>query len=755
MLNISEELKAAFLTDSTHKDIQILFEGELGKYSKINFCNINAEGGESGSNKTINNAFYLSYYGADSPVNVCWDDEQYLVISGSYQFNQFDVTSIPAPSLSGVGLVLYDNNDVLRYVETLPMTEFVLGQWVTFKYVIPTASYSRLRAVYIYIRKSGGAYYDGSDKADRYSYNWNDLSVNIGNDPDEMPFPDTINLINIEAQGKRYQDYILSVVEPNPVTNDELCQNAFTLSEHICSSNVLKFGASEGAQLSFDAVGIENDDLVGRYFTASIGCEGIQERIPLGRFRVKSVTKEGSYNIVKKHIEAYDGMYPLSMDATDWFTKNIGIYNEFYVGSEDGKILSRQLFNTLVNACDMLLIKLFETWTGSVAYLKPLSAGVVGTRVLEWRNNSIIDSDFIEYAFLTDSSDPNDRWVSADPTKAYKIDMDYDYRSDIFTYIEDGLGNYAKTFGMYPDNGGIVIVEYAAGGVEINRFCVDENKWFTLDPDTNYFVIGIPTRYHCYTREGSVLHDQTFAWPTEMTLLKADYTYDLVNSYIPLVYYNWQTLEVAKPTNITFRDVIRSLVEPTGTFFKYGRDGKIQFAEASVDGLYPSETLYPADDLYPRGGVNQVLPMARYKSFRCDDSATSDYGKIQIIASDLKTYTGDVNKPNVYIMDDNIFYCDSVVTYVMNVDGTESLPQVVEMLTNLYDKIAHVRYTPCEVDMVGMPWVECGDRITLLTDSFGFDSFVFNRVLTGIQVLDDSVEALGETETEQIVELWR
>ena len=41
MLNISEELKAAFLTDSTHKDIQIEFEGGSEKYAFINFTELN------------------------------------------------------------------------------------------------------------------------------------------------------------------------------------------------------------------------------------------------------------------------------------------------------------------------------------------------------------------------------------------------------------------------------------------------------------------------------------------------------------------------------------------------------------------------------------------------------------------------------------------------------------------------------------------------------------------------------------------
>ena len=768
MLNISEELKAAFLTDSTHKNIQIHFEGETEPYKEINFFTEGNNKSLSGSNKRIESNFTIYQFAASDPVNECFKKVPYFCISGIFAVETFVYNDIPTPEYMGIGLSVYDNNGTAQTVEFEPVA-FEITQQLdgpSFQVTLDTSLYSRVAGIYIYIRKAGGAHYEADQRASSYEVSMSSTLMCLGNDLDLLPFQNTTSINWMNQHSENWHDYVITVVSPNPVTNDYLCQNAFSLSEHICSSNILKFGASEGAQLSFDSVGIDNDDLVGRYFTASIGCEGIQERVPLGRFRVKNVTKEGSYNIVKKHIEAYDGMYPLSMDATDWFNKNIGIYEDVIYWANDSAahvVVSRQPFSTLCSAFRSLNINPditnIQTQTGYLTNIPVLPGDPteVATRFL--KNYGTNQDDCVQWASL--ASEPDGLFFDhIDPNKVFKVDTNYDYRTAIFNNFEEGITYGVDTFGMYPDAGGLLIQCCDAGGILIHAFCCDMGEWFAVPPETDGIIIGIPTRYHMYLTRGDGtlrLDDFYVDWPSTMTVSSGEFKYMSPNWAVPMVYYNWMTKESAHPTNITFRDVIRSLVEPTGTFLRYGRNGKIEFVETSQLGLYPTETLYPASDLYPRraGGGNQYVSRARYKSFKCDDSATSNYGKLQIIASDLKTYIGNADKPNTYVMDDNIFYCDSVVTYAMNVDGTESLPQVVEMLTNLYDKISIVKYTPCEVDMVGMPWVECGDRLKLLTDSYGFETFVFNRVLSGIQVLDDSVEALGETETEQIVDLWR
>ena len=85
------------------------------------------------------------------------------------------------------------------------------------------------------------------------------------------------------------------------------------------------------------------------------------------------------------------------------------------------------------------------------------------------------------------------------------------------------------------------------------------------------------------------------------------------------------------------------------------------------------------------------------------------------------------------------FYCSDKMEYEY-----DSMPEVSEMLVNMYSRISNMKYTPHLTKALGMPWIEVGDRIGLLTTSGGIESFIYRRTLKGIQVLDDTYEAEGD-----------
>ena len=51
------------------------------------------------------------------------------------------------------------------------------------------------------------------------------------------------------------------------------------------------------------------------------------------------------------------------------------------------------------------------------------------------------------------------------------------------------------------------------------------------------------------------------------------------------------------------------------------------------------------------------------------------------------------------------------------------------------------------LNCVGLPWIETGDRIVVMTQTGGFESFIFERHLKGIQALKDEFESKGEEYT--------
>jgi len=108
-------------------------------------------------------------------------------------------------------------------------------------------------------------------------------------------------------------------------------------------------------------------------------------------------------------------------------------------------------------------------------------------------------------------------------------------------------------------------------------------------------------------------------------------------------------------------------------------------------------------------------------------------------------YEGDSSKRNTYIIEDNIFYCSDSMEY--NFTG---LPELQLLLVNMYSAISNTTYIPHETSCVGLPYMEVGDRISLLTDDGGIETFIFHRTLTGIQALTDKYEATGDELTESI-----
>lgn len=594
--------------------------------------------------------------------------------------------------------------------------------------------------------------YTSSDMA-TFSIGIESLEVYIGNSED-MPYSDTVP---VEQLGYNINDYLVD--NTFSVDNNVLVKESFQLSESLSSTDNLKFGATEAATCEFDAVGLpDNKDLVGTYFRPYISADGIDEKLPLGRFRVRKVTKTGSHDIVTKHIEAYDGVYALNRDASNWYTKYMGGINttpEYPFTSLDGFDFPRQMFSTLYNACKAAGIMLDVT---NVENFNITGASTsAGRRIFKEHTDpeegGYGDSDYIEYVGISTAYNQ----VNVKKLMRLCLEDIYDYQSEIDAYKEDAP--YTNSFGFSPASGILIYVLDNNSNV-INQFCVNDNEWFALPDNTDFVIFSIPKKYHLYM--GMRLHELTLDIPSTIKIQTADFN-QLASKNLSarLVYYNWKTFDIAMPSNPSFRDVIRSLIEITGHFFRYGRDGEIEFIKCDVAGLYPSNNLYPDDDLYPRGGLStQPVPMGRYEYFKADDKATNHFGKIQILLNTpnenepaTKTYKGSDNK-NTYVMSDNVFYCSAGVSYALKEDGSEPLPEVLTTLANMYEIIQSVYYTPCEVDAIGMPWVECGDRIGLLTKYGGFETFIFRRTLSGIQRLTDFYEALGQENTDSVPDVW-
>ena len=495
----------------------------------------------------------------------------------------------------------------------------------------------------------------------------------------------------------------------------------------------------------------------------------LMKGIPLGVFKISEVKKNNTQDIIKKSITAYDNMSILEQNVGDWLTKYMWIWdtaNKVHTEGSGfnrfGVEYARQLFPTLSNLMKQLNILTDDDFVFSFNvsdvdvepanynygynYLwgdfgdNPHGKGTIGI-LLASTNSASFSEDKLLKVTLTPYGNMTDEEL---------------FGKFAFSDMADYWG---KNYHGFPSCASVFVILHNEDGTD-TKVLADSGDYIYISTKV--------TQYEVYYSAGIASinpGDDIIAAGSSSRMLTThvnakiyevpDILSGLVNAHLRLVYYNYGTQELGSfDSSVSGRDVLRSLLEVNGCFFHMNRYGKPEIIYASKAGLYPSEKLYPREDLYPRGMNGPLLSMNRYISMECDDYVVENYGKIQIkTQSRVKNgesicsyeYIGNPEGKNTYIIEDNIFYCAEGTVYEYG-----SQPEVDEMLKNLFDKISNLTYTPHTTKLRGLPFMECGDRVNLVTKTGGIESFIFRRTLKGIHALMDTYEASGDEYNEAL-----
>ena len=495
----------------------------------------------------------------------------------------------------------------------------------------------------------------------------------------------------------------------------------------------------------------------------------LMKGIPLGVFKISEAKKNNTQDIIKKSITAYDNMSILEQNVGDWLTKYMWIWdtaNKVHTEGSGfnrfGVEYARQLFPTLSNLMKQLNILTDDDFVFSFNvsdvdvepanynygynYLwgdfgdNPHGKGTIGI-LLASTNSASFSEDKLLKVTLTPYGNMTDEEL---------------FGKFAFSDMADYWG---KNYHGFPSCASVFVILHNEDGTD-TKVLADSGDYIYISTKV--------TQYEVYYSAGIASinpGDDIIAAGSSSRMLTThvnakiyevpDILSGLVNAHLRLVYYNYGTQELGSfDSSISGRDVLRSLLEVNGCFFHMNRYGKPEIIYASKAGLYPSEKLYPREDLYPRGMNGPLLSMNRYISMECDDYVVENYGKIQIkTQSRVKNgesicsyeYIGNPEGKNTYIIEDNIFYCAEGTVYEYG-----SQPEVDEMLKNLFDKISNLTYTPHTTKLRGLPFMECGDRVNLVTKTGGIESFIFRRTLKGIHALMDTYEASGDEYNEAL-----
>lgn len=167
-------------------------------------------------------------------------------------------------------------------------------------------------------------------------------------------------------------------------------------------------------------------------------------------------------------------------------------------------------------------------------------------------------------------------------------------------------------------------------------------------------------------------------------------------------------------------EVLRSLEQINGAFGHIGRDGKLQHKVLS------------------KTVVDDTIPSGSYKKLKYEKYCTKPIEKLQINQED-----GDIGAivgtgTNCYKIQDNF------LVYGKSASALQTIAD------NAAINILGITYVPYTCEMLGLPYLEVGDRVTYGT---AITSYILSRNLKGIQSISDAIETKGNEEIIQVTSI--
>lgn len=193
---------------------------------------------------------------------------------------------------------------------------------------------------------------------------------------------------------------------------------------------------------------------------------------------------------------------------------------------------------------------------------------------------------------------------------------------------------------------------------------------------------------------------------------------------------------------IDAREVINAYAELIGEFGIFRRDGTFEFKNIQDDyGLYPSDTLYPSESLYPKEAVG-TIPGVLYdkNNLYYEEYMVKPINEITVSYMLDGTRHERSEKLNYedgsgYSLTDNYIIKKAEFNYAT----------ATNIIFAFYEKVKGIAYTPFELSgMKGLPFLEPGDVLNILTHDWGFEGIIMRRTLSGEIFLRDDLEANGE-----------
>ena len=190
---------------------------------------------------------------------------------------------------------------------------------------------------------------------------------------------------------------------------------------------------------------------------------------------------------------------------------------------------------------------------------------------------------------------------------------------------------------------------------------------------------------------------------------------------------------ITEESSISGKMVITAICEINGVFGNIDRDGDFEYVELKeiISPLYPANDLYPADDLFPRD-PNTISMEGHYITFDYEDYQSKAITQLEIRSSTENAGVTVGIYGNNYVINGNFLVADKKEN------------ELTVIAANVLSIIKKASYTPIKSSQIaGNPCIEIGDPVRFNTSREIVESYVLQRILTGIQNKRDSFTSLG------------
>ena len=201
-----------------------------------------------------------------------------------------------------------------------------------------------------------------------------------------------------------------------------------------------------------------------------------------------------------------------------------------------------------------------------------------------------------------------------------------------------------------------------------------------------------------------------------------------------LVNDNMTVEKTIESDEISGKLIINAICEINGCFGVMSRQNKFRYIELALNqfGLYPRNDIYPADDLYPVEPSGRKISNSLWIDCEYEDYLVEKIDKLQVRneENDVGAIVGTGS--NAYVIQDNFL-----------VYGKSS-QDLSEIAKNAFSVIKNLsKYRPFKATCLGNPCIEVGDIVRITTKNEIIESYIFQREISGIQMLKDRYTADG------------